>query len=175
MYCFLIVAFKRTTISTLMNVPDTMQMIDINGRTISLSSNGVTCVLVIGWLSYLLSLILNIIYYYIHPSRLDFDLRRFKRRIVLYICGKKMFQRGSLYSTILMNYSYISYFLFRYRNCRINNWNEMNLNIPEWRAILFWERKRTKIHVRVQRMVHLLDIGCERNYPFHSYRHRFSY
>ena len=51
-------------------------------------------ILVIGWVSFLLSWISNIIYYKFHPSGVDFDVGRSKSRLFIYFLGKKVSMPG---------------------------------------------------------------------------------
>ena len=87
----------RFTISALLNIEDSMVLIDSDsGRESSLTSDDVHWILGIGWASSVIALMLNFIYYKLHPSAVDFDLGRFRNRIVLYICGVKFFKKGGL-------------------------------------------------------------------------------
>ena len=74
-----------------------------NGRESSLTSDHVYWILGIGWTSSVIALVLNCIYYKLHPSAVDFDLGRFRSRIVLYICSLKLCKKGGL----VIDYDYL--------------------------------------------------------------------
>ena len=67
-----------------------MEIIDVNGRPHSLTQYQVQMILVIGWVSFLLSWISNIIYYKFHPSGVDFNVGRSRSRLFIYFLGKKV-------------------------------------------------------------------------------------
>ena len=67
-----------------------MEIIDVNGRPHSLTQYQVQMILVIGWVSFLLSWICNIIYYKFHPSGVDFNVGRSKSRFFIYFLGRKV-------------------------------------------------------------------------------------
>ena len=67
-----------------------MEIIDVNGRPHSLTQYQVQMILVIGWVSFLLSWICNIIYYKFHPSGVDFNVGRSKSRLFIYFLGEKV-------------------------------------------------------------------------------------
>ena len=67
-----------------------MEIIDVNGRPHSLTQYHVHMILVIGWASFLLSWISNIIYYKFHPSGVDFNVGRSRSRLFIYFLGKKV-------------------------------------------------------------------------------------
>ena len=78
------------SVATAMNFSDNMEIIDINGRPHSMTQYQAKIILVIGWLSFLLSWISNIIYYKFHPSGVDFNVKRSRSRLFLYFLGKKV-------------------------------------------------------------------------------------
>ena len=67
-----------------------MEIIDVNGRPHSLTQYQVQMILVIGWVSFLLSWLSNIIYYKLHPSGVDFNVGRSRSRLFIYFLGKKV-------------------------------------------------------------------------------------
>ena len=96
----------RFTISTLRNMTDNMVLIDVNdGRQIHLQSEDVFWILGIGWIASFIALVLNIVYYNLHPSAVDFSIGRFRKRIVLYVCGIRFFKKGTI--NFFSNSSYI--------------------------------------------------------------------
>ena len=76
--------------STALNFPNNMEIIDVNGRPHPLTQYQVQIILVIGWVSFLLSWICNIIFYKFHPSGVDFNVGRSKARLFIYFLGKKV-------------------------------------------------------------------------------------
>ena len=65
----------RLTVSTVLNLSDDMLINDVNGRPHPLSQDHVQMILVIGWVSFILSWMFNILYYRVHPSAVDFNLK----------------------------------------------------------------------------------------------------
>ena len=45
--------------------------------------------LTIGWLTFLAAWIMNILFYKVHPSAVDFSPKRMKEKMFIYIFGKK--------------------------------------------------------------------------------------
>ena len=82
---------SRLTVGACLNL-DTVQpmkLIDVNGMEHQITSYNVSVMLAIGWTSFLLSYLFNLIFYVLHPSAVDFDRSRFGHRFFFYICGKK--------------------------------------------------------------------------------------
>jgi len=77
---FLIFAFLHLglTLATLLNITDNMKLIDVNGVKHEFKSDHIYMMLKVGWIFFLLAWILNIIYYKLHPSAVDFRLERVK-------------------------------------------------------------------------------------------------
>ena len=71
-----------------------MEIIDVNGRPHSLTQYQVQMILVIGWVSFVLSWLSNIIYYKLHPSGVDFNVGRSRSRLFIYFLGKKVKMPG---------------------------------------------------------------------------------
>ena len=78
------------SVSTSLNLSDNMEIIDVNGRPHSLTQYQVHMILVIGWVSFVLSWLSNIIYYKLHPSGVDFNVGRSRSRLFIYFLGKKV-------------------------------------------------------------------------------------
>ena len=78
------------SVSTALNFSDNMEIIDVNGRPHSLTQYQVQMILVIGWVSFLLSWLCNLIYYKLHPSGVDFNVGRSRSRLFIYFLGKKV-------------------------------------------------------------------------------------
>ena len=73
-----------------MNMNEDVEIVDLNGRPSYLSQFEVYMILVIGWVAFIISNLLNIIHYIVHPSKVDFSLSRFKARFFVYILGKRI-------------------------------------------------------------------------------------
>ena len=71
-----------------MNFSDNMEIRDVNGRPHCLTQYQVQIILIIGWVSFLLSWLSNIIYYKFHPSGVD--VGRSRSRLFIYFLGKKV-------------------------------------------------------------------------------------
>ena len=76
--------------STALNFSGNMEIKDVNGRPHPLTQYQVQMILMLGWVSFLLSWICNIIFYKFHPSGVDFNLGRSKARLFVYFLGKKV-------------------------------------------------------------------------------------
>ena len=67
-----------------------MKIIDVNGMEQDISCYHISMMLLAGWICFLLSSLLNLIYYAIHPSGVDFNKERFYRRFYFYFCASKI-------------------------------------------------------------------------------------
>ena len=67
-----------------------MSIVDMNGRFRPLTGHQVHVTLVIGWVSFLLSWMFNIMYYRAHPSAVDFHPSRSRARLFIYILGQRI-------------------------------------------------------------------------------------
>ena len=80
-----------------MSVSDAEKKIfDANGRPHSLTQHHVVMILVIGWTSFIMSWIFNILYYKVHPSAVDFKLKRVRAKMFIYVFGYKLKVPGFL-------------------------------------------------------------------------------
>ena len=57
-----------------------MKLIDVNGMAQEKTLHHVTVIMVIGWVSFFLSLLVNLEVYAIHPSGVDFNRSRFRNK-----------------------------------------------------------------------------------------------
>ena len=73
-----------------MNSLSAMKLIDVNGVEHPLSDYNVTIILVVGWTSFILAYVFNILYYKVHPSGVDFNFSRFRNKLHFYICGYRI-------------------------------------------------------------------------------------
>ena len=76
--------------STALNIRNTMEIKDVNGRPHDLTQHQVQMIMVIGWVAFFLSWISNILYYKVHPSAVDFSPRRFRSKFFIYFLGRKV-------------------------------------------------------------------------------------
>ena len=67
-----------------------MSLVDVHGRVRLLTEHQVHVTLVIGWVSFLLSWMFNIMYYRVHPSAVDFNPSRSRARLFIYILGRRI-------------------------------------------------------------------------------------
>ena len=67
-----------------------MSLVDVHGRVRLLTDQQVHVTLVIGWVSFLLSWVFNIMYYRVHPSAVDFNPSRSRARLFIYILGRRI-------------------------------------------------------------------------------------
>ena len=68
---------------------DDDKILDVNGRPHSLTQHHVIIILVIGWTSFIMSWIFNILYYKVHPSAVDFKFKRVRARLFIYVFGHR--------------------------------------------------------------------------------------
>ena len=73
-----------------MNMNEDVKIVDLNGRPSYLTQFEVHMILVIGWAAFIISNLLNIIHYTVHPSQVDFSLSRFRTRLFVYILGERI-------------------------------------------------------------------------------------
>ena len=72
-----------------------MVIVDVNGRKNDLTTGQVYWILGIGWGASILSFIMNLVYYKVHPSAIDFEsIERFKKRIILYLYGEVYYPKA---------------------------------------------------------------------------------
>ena len=72
-----------------MNMNDDVKIVDLNGRPSYLTKFEVNMILLIGWAAFIVSNLLNMVHYTVHPSEVDFNLSRFKTRLFIYFLGKR--------------------------------------------------------------------------------------
>ena len=86
----------RLTIHTYSSLTDEQSIVDVNGRLHSLTKHHVAVILIVGWTSFIMSWIFNIAYYKVHPSAVDFNLKRARARLFIYLLGYKINLPGYL-------------------------------------------------------------------------------
>ena len=74
----------------MVNVTDEMKLIDVNGNPHVMTPRQVGVMIIIGWASFLLAWIMNIMFYKVHPSSVDFSLSGLCKKMFIYICGRKI-------------------------------------------------------------------------------------
>ena len=67
-----------------------MRLIDVNGNSHPMTKYQVRMMMLLGWVAFLFAWVMNILFYKVHPSAVDFSPKRFKDRCFLYVVGKKM-------------------------------------------------------------------------------------
>ena len=67
-----------------------MKLIDVNGNPHPMTKFQVRIMILIGWLTFLLAALMNILFYKVHPSFVDFTPKRFKERCFLHLFGRKI-------------------------------------------------------------------------------------
>ena len=67
-----------------------MRLIDVNGNPHPLTKFQVRMMIMIGWLAFILAVLMNILFYKVHPSFVDFSPKRFKERCFIYLFGRKI-------------------------------------------------------------------------------------
>ena len=79
----------------MVNVTDEMKLIDVNGNPHVMTPRQVSVMIIIGWTSFLFAWIMNIMFYKVHPSSVDFSLSGLWKKMFIYICGRKISLRCS--------------------------------------------------------------------------------
>ena len=62
----------------------------MNGNTHPLTRFHVRMMIMIGWLAFLLAGLMNVLFYKVHPSFVDFSPKRFGEKCFIYFFGKKI-------------------------------------------------------------------------------------
>ena len=76
--------------STVTFINPDMKLIDVNGNPHRLTPQQVTTMLITGWAAFLLAGVMNIAYYKVHPSSVDFSPKRLWKKMFIYLFGRKM-------------------------------------------------------------------------------------
>ena len=71
------------------SLSDSMRLIDVNGNPHPMTKLQVRMMIMIGWLAFLLAALMNILFYNVHPSFVDFSPKRFKEKCFIYIFGRQ--------------------------------------------------------------------------------------
>ena len=67
-----------------------MKLIDVNGNPHRLTPQQVITMIIVGWAAFLLAGMMNIAYYKVHPSSVDFSPSRLWKKIFIHLFGKKI-------------------------------------------------------------------------------------
>ena len=76
--------FSRLTISTELSLTNNMILIDVNGYPHDLTPYQVRTMITIGWIAFFSSWTMNILFYAVHPSAVDFNLERLRDKCYIY-------------------------------------------------------------------------------------------
>ena len=68
---------------------DDMKLIDCNGYKHDMTKRQVRIMYTLGFTAFILSWIMNLCYYKVHPSAVDFRPKTFKEKCFIYVLGKK--------------------------------------------------------------------------------------
>ena len=90
---------------------DDMKLIDVHGVEHKLARHHINWMISVGWLSFFLAAVLNIIYYKLHPSAVDFNLGRMGTKLFLNIFGRPIYIQDilGLFQIIVIIILYIFY------------------------------------------------------------------
>ena len=67
-----------------------MRLIDVNGNSHPMTKYQVRMMMKLGWVAFLFAWLMNILFYKVHPSAVDFSPKRYKEKCFLYVVGKKI-------------------------------------------------------------------------------------
>ena len=76
--------------SIVANLSDSMRLIDVNGISHPMTKFQVKMMILTGWLAFLLAAVMNIVFYKVHPSFVDFSLNRYKEKGLIYLFGRQL-------------------------------------------------------------------------------------
>ena len=79
----------RLTITTEIFMTDDMKLIDVNGYEHDLTKRQVRIMYMLGFSAFILSSIMNLCFYKVHPSAVDFRPKTFNEKCFIYVLGKK--------------------------------------------------------------------------------------
>ena len=79
----------RLTVSIEASLSDSMSLIDLNGNPHPLTKFQVRMMIMIGWLAFLLAGLMNVLFYKVHPSFVDFNPKRLNQKCFIYLFGRK--------------------------------------------------------------------------------------
>ena len=68
--------------ATLAYATEDMMLIDVHGNPHKMTRDQVTTIIIIGWVAFFSAWMMNILYYKVHPSDVDFSPRRFRSQMV---------------------------------------------------------------------------------------------
>ena len=68
---------------------DDMKLIDVNGYEHVLTKRQVRIMYMLGFSAFILSSIMNLCYYKVHPSAVDFRPKAFNEKCFIYVLGRK--------------------------------------------------------------------------------------
>ena len=71
-----------------------MKIIDVNGYPHDLTPYQVRMMIAFGWIAFFLSWMFNILFYAVHPSAVDFNLKRLREKCYTYVLGRKIHLLG---------------------------------------------------------------------------------
>ena len=80
----------RLTIAIVLSITDDMKLLDVNGAEKKLTRSDVHWMMVTGWFTFIIAWILDIIYYKLHPSAVDFNPNRLRRKLSLFVLGQNI-------------------------------------------------------------------------------------
>ena len=95
MLVFLIFAFRLTVITSL-SITDNMKLIDVNGNSHEFTSYHINMMMAVGWVCFILAWILNIVYYFLHPSAVDFKLSTFNQKLKIPVFGRTVWDLSNI-------------------------------------------------------------------------------
>ena len=83
--------FISLTVATVakLNIEEELFIVSTNGMKVPFSRSSVQNQLKFGWTVFFLAILLNILFYNLHPSSVDFDLKRSKNKMDFHILGRK--------------------------------------------------------------------------------------
>ena len=92
------------------SLSDSMRLIDVNGNPHPMTKFQVRMMIMIGWLAFLLAALMNVLFYNVHPSFVDFSPKRLKKKCFIYFFGRKIV----FFSSGKGNFSFSSVSIIKY-------------------------------------------------------------
>ena len=90
------------------SLSDNMRLIDVNGNPHPMTKFQVRMMIMIGWLAFLLAMLMNLLFYKVHPSFVDFSPKRFKDKCFIYVFGRKKVFFGKEKGTFIHQFLFYS-------------------------------------------------------------------
>merc|ERR1719461_1242520 len=73
---------------------DSVKLVDINGNIHILSKLQVRVMMAVGWMAFMGSWLMNVLFYKVHPSSVDFSKKGMREKLFIHVQGEKRYLPG---------------------------------------------------------------------------------